>query len=56
MSRAPLDPRGREGVALVMVLMVIAILGFVWLIPPAWLRDPLEHGHGLIGWLLEHFL
>ena len=35
-------------------LWVIAILGFVWLIPPAWLRDPLEHGHGLIGWLLEH--
>jgi hypothetical protein len=37
-------------------LWVIAILGFVWLIPPAWLRDPLERGHGLIGWLLEHFL
>jgi CDP-diacylglycerol--glycerol-3-phosphate 3-phosphatidyltransferase len=36
-------------------LWVIAILGFVWLIPPAWLRDPLERGHGLIGWLLEHF-
>jgi CDP-diacylglycerol--glycerol-3-phosphate 3-phosphatidyltransferase len=34
-------------------LWVIAILSFVWLLPPAWLRDPLEHGHGLIGWLLE---
>ncbi|RPJ83712.1 MAG: hypothetical protein EHM13_06795 [Acidobacteria bacterium] len=34
-------------------LMVIAILGFVWLTPPAWLGDPTAHGPGLIGWLLE---
>ena len=25
-------------------LWVIAILAFVWLTPPAWLRDPLAHG------------
>jgi len=34
-------------------LWVIAILGFIWLIPPAWLGDPLESGPGLIGWLLK---
>ena len=33
-------------------LMVIAILAFVWITPPGWLRDPMAHGHGLIGWLL----
>ena len=34
-------------------LMVIAILAFVWLTPPAWLGDPTAHGPGLIGWILE---
>ncbi len=36
-------------------LWVIAILVFVWLTPPAWLRDPTAHGPGLIGWLLQRF-
>jgi CDP-diacylglycerol--glycerol-3-phosphate 3-phosphatidyltransferase len=35
-------------------LWVIAILAFTWLTPPAWIGDPLAHGHGLIGWLLGH--
>ena len=30
-------------------LWVIAILAFVWLVPPDWLRDPMAHGPGLIG-------
>jgi CDP-diacylglycerol--glycerol-3-phosphate 3-phosphatidyltransferase len=30
---------------------VIAILAFVWLVPPAWLRDPTASGPGLLGWL-----
>lgn len=33
-------------------LWVIAILAFVWLVPPAWLRDPTASGPGLLGWLL----
>ena len=33
-------------------LMVIAILAFVWLTPPAWIGDPTAIGHGLAGWLL----
>jgi hypothetical protein len=33
-------------------LMVIAILAFVWLTPPAWLGDPTAHGLGLLGWLI----
>jgi hypothetical protein len=33
-------------------VMVIAILAFVWVTPPAWLGDPMAHGHGLIGWIL----
>ena len=32
---------------------VIAILSFVWLTPPDWLRDPTASGLGLIGWLLR---
>ena len=35
-------------------LMVIAILAFVWLIPPDWIGDPTATGPGLIGMLLEH--
>ncbi|MFB3854188.1 MAG: hypothetical protein ACE148_10245 [Vicinamibacterales bacterium] len=37
-------------------LMVIAILAFVWLTPPAWLGDPTASGSGLIGWLIEKLL
>jgi CDP-diacylglycerol--glycerol-3-phosphate 3-phosphatidyltransferase len=33
-------------------LWVIAILAFVWLTPPAWLRDPTADGPGLLGWML----
>jgi len=32
-------------------VMVIAILGFVWLTPPAWIGDPMASGYGPIGWL-----
>jgi hypothetical protein len=34
-------------------VMVIAILAFVWLVPPDWIRDPMAHGTGPIGWLLR---
>jgi len=33
-------------------IWVIAILAFVWLVPPDWLRDPTASGLGLLGWLL----
>src|SRR3954462_6428043 len=37
-------------------LWVVAILAFVWLTPPAWLRDPVAAGqHGFLGWLLSRF-
>jgi hypothetical protein len=32
-------------------LWVIAILAFVWLTPPDWLRDPTASGMGLWTWL-----
>jgi CDP-diacylglycerol--glycerol-3-phosphate 3-phosphatidyltransferase len=32
-------------------LWVIAILAFVWLTPPDWIRDPTAAGLGLWGWL-----
>src|SRR5215212_3167110 len=32
-------------------IWVIAILAFVWLIPPDWLGDPMAHDPGLIAWL-----
>jgi CDP-diacylglycerol--glycerol-3-phosphate 3-phosphatidyltransferase len=32
-------------------LWVVAILAFIWLTPPAWLRDPTAPGLGLWGWL-----
>jgi CDP-diacylglycerol--glycerol-3-phosphate 3-phosphatidyltransferase len=32
-------------------LWVIAILAFIWLTPPAWLRDPTASGLGIWGWL-----
>ena len=34
-------------------VMVIAILGFVWLVPPDWIGDPTASGPGLIGIVLE---
>jgi CDP-diacylglycerol--glycerol-3-phosphate 3-phosphatidyltransferase len=34
-------------------LWVIAILAFVWLTPPGWLRDPTAQGRGLIGWVID---
>jgi CDP-diacylglycerol---glycerol-3-phosphate 3-phosphatidyltransferase len=34
-------------------VMVIVILAFVWLTPPAWIRDPMAYGLGPIGWLLS---
>ena len=33
-------------------VMVIAILAFIWLTPPAWIGDPVASGMGPIGWLL----
>ena len=35
-------------------LMVIAILAFVWLVPPGWIGDPAASGPGLIGIVLSH--
>jgi CDP-diacylglycerol---glycerol-3-phosphate 3-phosphatidyltransferase len=32
-------------------LWVIAILAFIWLTPPDWLRDPTAHGLGIWEWL-----
>ena len=34
-------------------LWVIAILAFVWLTPPDWLRDPTASGMGLLGFLFR---
>ena len=34
-------------------LWVIAILAFVWLIPPEWLGDPMAHDAGLVAWVVE---
>ena len=34
-------------------IWVIAILAFVWLTPPDWLRDPTASGLGLLGCLLR---
>jgi CDP-diacylglycerol--glycerol-3-phosphate 3-phosphatidyltransferase len=36
-------------------MWVIAILAFVWLVPPDWLGDPVSHGPGLIGIVREWF-
>src|SRR5881296_418463 len=30
---------------------VIAILAFVWLVPPDWLGDPMAHDEGLVAWV-----
>ena len=32
-------------------IWVIAILAFVWLVPPDWLSDPTASGPGLLGWV-----
>ncbi len=34
-------------------IWVIAILAFVWLTPPDWLRDPTASGLGLLGFFLQ---
>ena len=34
-------------------IWVIAILAFVWLTPPDWLRDPTASGLGLLGYVLR---
>ena len=34
-------------------IWVIAILAFVWLVPPDWLGDPMAHDRGLIAWIAE---
>ena len=34
-------------------LMVVAILAFVWVIPPGWICDPTASGPGVIGIVLE---
>jgi hypothetical protein len=36
-------------------LWVIAILAFVWLIPPDWLGDPMAYDQGLIAWVGSKF-
>lgn len=36
-------------------LWVIAILAFVWLVPPAWLGDPMAHDAGLVAWIGSRF-
>ncbi|HUE89326.1 MAG TPA: CDP-alcohol phosphatidyltransferase family protein [Vicinamibacterales bacterium] len=34
-------------------LWVMAILAFVWIVPPEWLRDPTATGAGLLGYVLR---
>jgi CDP-diacylglycerol--glycerol-3-phosphate 3-phosphatidyltransferase len=34
-------------------IWVVAILAFVWLVPPDWLGDPMAHDPGLLAWLGE---
>jgi phosphatidylglycerophosphate synthase len=34
-------------------VMVIVILAFVWLTPPQWTGDPVAHGLGPIGWVMN---
>src|SRR6476660_45179 len=34
-------------------LWVVAILAFVWLVPPAWLGDPMAHDAGLVAWVRD---
>jgi phosphatidylglycerophosphate synthase len=32
-------------------LWVVAILAFVWLVPPDWIGDPMAHDAGLLAWI-----
>jgi len=32
-------------------IWVVAILAFVWLVPPDWLGDPMAHDQGLVAWI-----
>ena len=34
-------------------IWVVAILAFVWLVPPAWLGDPMANDPGLVAWLRQ---
>ncbi len=34
-------------------VLVIVILAFIWLTPPAWLSDPIARGPGLIAWIAQ---
>ena len=34
-------------------IWVVAILAFVWLVPPAWLGDPMAYDPGLLAWLRD---
>ena len=43
-----------EGATLSYDLWVVAILSFVWLVPPAWVGDPVAHGPNFIHWVLQH--
>jgi CDP-diacylglycerol--glycerol-3-phosphate 3-phosphatidyltransferase len=40
-----------ERASLAYDVWVVAILAFVWLTPPVWLRDPTAIGPGIWGWL-----
>src|SRR5882672_7525073 len=37
-------------------LWVIAILAFVWLVPPDWLGDPMAHDAGLVAWIADKII
>jgi len=37
-------------------LWVIAILVFVWLVPPDWLGDPTAHDRGLVAWIADKII
>ncbi len=37
-------------------LWVIAILAFVWLVPPDWLGDPMAHDRGLVAWIADKII
>src|SRR6476661_5599190 len=34
-------------------IWVVAILAFVWLVPPAWLGDPMASDPGLLAWIMR---
>src|SRR6202011_6115063 len=37
-------------------LWVIAILAFVWLVPPDWLGDPMAHDRGIVAWISDRII